>query len=151
MGEPKAQEIAVALLSYRGSSRQKCGVKICPISNAALKGMKKRFCWEQGTGENKDFESKTSLLCFRAYKNNLMYFSKERKTQMTYWSLFLPKIFYNIEAEESTAQHCFIMNVTPVILVLPKHKFFLKFWFLQITSEDACLILSVSFFLCKIH
>lgn len=55
--QPKVQEIAVAL-SYMENSRQKYGMKICPISNAVLEGMIKRFYYEFGAAENRDFESK---------------------------------------------------------------------------------------------
>lgn len=60
---------------------------------------------------------------------------------MTYRSLFLPEIFYNLGAEESSVQNalfhheCDFSNSN----VLAKH-FFPKSCFFQITLEDACLI-----------
>lgn len=71
----KSNHLYPILTSRRSSREQPTGQP-----KAQEIGMKERFCCEEGTAENKDFESKISHLCFGECKNNLVYFSKERKT-----------------------------------------------------------------------
>lgn len=122
-GQPKAQEIAVAL-SYIEKVDRNTGWRSVPLVMQCWKGWRKDFIMNKVV-EKTDFESKLSHLCFRGCKKNLAYFSRVRKTQMTYRSLFLPEIFYNLGAEESSVQNtlfhheCDFSNSS----VLPKHFF----------------------------